>query len=209
MTRDSAPETSLELERIVFFTDAVTAIVATILVIELRLPELAAPELAAQLFDVLLTMGPKLASYALSFFVIGSFWMRHHSMFSHIRRYDYRLIWLNILYLLFLALIPFATAVLGASLFASLAIMLYSGIMSITAFLHAAVWEYASRGNRLIDQETPKEVLRYERWRPLMSALAFLSAIPLTFIIGPFGVVAWILVPVSFVGYRRVTDVRK
>lgn len=208
MAEESIPETSLELERIVFFTDAVTAIVATILVIDLRLPELAAPELASQLIDVLLTMSPKLVSYALSFFVIGSFWMRHHSMFSHIRRYDYRLIWLNILYLLFLALIPFVTAVLGASFFASLAVMLYSAIVSTTAFLHLAVWEYASRGNRLIAEETPREVIRYERLRPLMSALAFLLAIPLTFFIGAFAIAAWIFVPVSFIGYRRVTDVR-
>jgi uncharacterized membrane protein len=206
MSEKSRSEASLELERIVFFTDAVTAIVATILVIELGLPDLTPAELVTQLPEILMAMVPKLASYALSFLVIGSFWVRHHSMYSHIRRYDYRLVWLNIMYLMFLALIPFATAVLGSSQFVSASVMLYSTVVSATAFLHLAAWEYAARGMKLIDESTSKEVIRYERWRPLTTALAFLLAVPLAYVDPSIGAAAWIIVPISFGVFRRKTS---
>jgi uncharacterized membrane protein len=52
-------------------------------------------------------------SYVISFLVILSFWMAHHSIFSAIRGYDKVLIWLNLLFLMFVAFLPFPTSLLG------------------------------------------------------------------------------------------------
>src|SRR6476660_7011566 len=86
---------SVELERIIFFSDAVFAIAITLLVLELRMPERLAGDADHQLAVGLLNLIPKFMSYAISFWLIGLYWWVHHRLFRHIRRWDDGLIWLN------------------------------------------------------------------------------------------------------------------
>jgi uncharacterized membrane protein len=98
------------VDRIAFFSDAVMAIAITLLVIELKLPE---QEGEASIWHQLGEMHPKLLGYFLSFGVIALFWETHHRMFTLLQRYDRGLIWLNVLFLMFLGLLPFSTSVFG------------------------------------------------------------------------------------------------
>ena len=198
MTSEETTKTSLELERIVFFTDAVMAIVSTILVIELALPDLSAAELASQLPDILFSMLPKFTSYALSFLIIGSFWVRHHVIFSYIRKYDYRLIWLNIIFLLFLALIPFATGVLGATVFVAASVIFYSGIVASASVVFLLMWIHASRNNKLVSPSVSKSTIRYEERRSMITTASFLLAIPVALVDVRLSIAAWAMVPLIF-----------
>ena len=98
----------MELERLVFFSDAVIAIAITLLVVTLAIPEA-----TENVGDALLDRWPQMLSYVLSFLVIGVFWMAHHRIFRYVATIDQRLIWLNLLFLMCVAFIPFPTAVLG------------------------------------------------------------------------------------------------
>ena len=198
MTSEETTKTSLELERIVFFTDAVMAIVSTILVIELALPDLSAAELASQLPDILFSMLPKFTSYALSFLIIGSFWVRHHVIFSYIRKYDYRLIWLNIIFLLFLALIPFATGVLGATVFVAASVIFYSGVVASASVVFLLMWIHASRNNKLVPSSVPKSTIQYEKRRSMITTASFLLAIPAALIDVRLSIAAWAMIPLVF-----------
>ena len=106
-------EESLGLERIVFFSDAVMAIAITLLAIDIRVPEielsLAATELPAQLSAIT----PNLLAFFISFIVIGIYWISHHHYFSYIKRYDTRLMLLNLMFLFFIACMPFVASLLG------------------------------------------------------------------------------------------------
>src|SRR5688572_2585814 len=98
MTGDHEEEQHLEslgLDRIVFFSDAVIAIAITLLALDIRLPELDEPNGAA-LRDALWDLRPNYLSYLISFFVIGMYWQVHHRIFREVRRYDERLVWLNL-----------------------------------------------------------------------------------------------------------------
>jgi len=103
-----------QLERIIFFSDAVFAIIITILVLDVRLPEVVkyASEAAANtaFFKIL----PKLLGYIIAFYIIGGLWMRHLRMFSFLKDYNRQLVILNLLFLLSVSLYPF-----GQSLFFS------------------------------------------------------------------------------------------
>ena len=74
--RDSGSEL-LALERIVFFSDAVFAIAATLLALEIRLPETNNNSFSSALFALL----PSIPVYALSFVVIAAYWVAHHRLF--------------------------------------------------------------------------------------------------------------------------------
>jgi uncharacterized membrane protein len=74
-----------ELDRIVFFSDAVFAIAITLLVLYIRVPDISANLAEEELPGRLLGLWPKSFSYMLSFLVIISYWMAHHSSFRVIR----------------------------------------------------------------------------------------------------------------------------
>src|SRR6476659_5276511 len=85
---------NLEYDRVLFFSDAVFAIAITLLVVDIRVPALvanAARELHAD--------RGKILSFAISFLVIGLFWMGHHRMFRYITALDRPIIFLNLLFL--------------------------------------------------------------------------------------------------------------
>src|SRR5215212_7039470 len=109
----TATEPSLGFERVVFFSDAVFAIVITLLVLPLT-AEIDLPEESADIAHEIWQHWPTMLSFVISFLVIGQFWIAHHRMFSHLRGYDRPLIWLNLVSLLSVCFLPFPTAVLGA-----------------------------------------------------------------------------------------------
>jgi len=105
--------TALTPNRLEFLTDGVFAIVMTLLVLEISIPEIAHPSLQVELPRRLLELWPKLYSYLLSFFVLGTLWTLHHRSFHSIKRSDNVLLWLNIFFLMFVALMPFTTSIVG------------------------------------------------------------------------------------------------
>ena len=185
----------LGLERLLFFSDAVFAIAITLLALEIRLPSLEDSLTNDQLFQQLLAIWPKYFSYALSFFVIGAFWMGHHRKFRFILRYDTNLILLNLLLLMGVAFIPFPTAVIGENENRT-ATIFYALVMAIAGLLNAAIWIYASHRNRLIEPSFTPQQRRRETLRTLVVPGVFLLSIALAFINPIIAIYSWLLVAV-------------
>ncbi len=96
-----------QLERMILFSDAVFAIVMTLMAIEIRLPEFEGKITEDQFLDMLQHQGRNLMAYALSFFFIGVLWTRHLKIFSVLKDYDTGLIVRNLLFLFYVGLFPF------------------------------------------------------------------------------------------------------
>lgn len=83
-------------------------------------------------------------------------WAKHHAMFKNIERYDHQLVVLNLLLLGSISFVPFPTAVLAEYLRDAdrrlAAVLAYGGTYRVTAVLFVALWTYAARGRRLIDE---------------------------------------------------------
>ncbi len=95
----------LGFDRLLFFSDAVFAIAITLLVLDLRVPDDAhAP------FD-LTPLIPRFAAFGVSFYVIGRYWMAHHSLFEGVAGYDGRLLGANLAFLAAIVFLPFPTSV--------------------------------------------------------------------------------------------------
>jgi len=164
--------TTASTERLVMFSDGVIAIAITLLVLDIRLPELPEHADSAALAAALLAIMPKIAAYALSFLVVGELWYVHHLRFRSIDRCDARLIWLNMLFLMTIGFVPFASSVLSEHPNAT-AHALYDGTMACASLLSAALWGYAITGDRLVPAGLPADVRRRSLVGPLRVAAVF------------------------------------
>jgi len=131
-------------ERLLAFSDGVFAVAITLLVLDLRLPAEFAGDDDAGLRSALLAMGPKLLIFAFTFLVIGIGWLGHHRKFNYIRQVDGGLLWLNLLYLLFLCLVPFVTSLLSEHSGRTSSIV-YAGVMALLMLLSAGLSAYGLR----------------------------------------------------------------
>lgn len=191
--------TSNELERIVFFSDAVMAIAVTLLAVELRPPDVE----PNQLFQALAQLTPMFVSFILSFLIIASFWVMHHMTFSYIRDYDYKLVWLNNLFLMFIALTPFASALLGSYMLDVVALVVYSFVIAMAGFFRAGIWEYAVWGHRFVDSDLSQDIIKKLRIRNFLTPTAFGISIPAILINASF-IAIWIVVPISILIFRKL-----
>jgi uncharacterized membrane protein len=189
---------SLGLERLVFFSDAVFAIAITLLALDIRLPPGEGRLTNQELLSRLLGLGPAYLSYAISFLVIGSFWMAHHRMFRTVTSYDGRFVFLNLFLLMSIAFVPFPTSVLSeqgnrtATIFYALTIV-------VVGLLSTLMWWYALRGNRLVAAALGHQEARRKVLRSLIVPTIFLLSIGIAFVNDEAARYSWISIAlVSF-----------
>ena len=112
--------------RLEAFSDAVIAIVMTIMVLELVPPH------GATLED-LVPLWPVFLAYVLSFAILAIYWNNHHHLLQAASVVSGRVLWANMHLLFWLSLIPFGTAWIGQAEFASVPMAIYGGILLMSA----------------------------------------------------------------------------
>jgi uncharacterized membrane protein len=130
--------------RIEALSDGVFAIAMTLLVLELHVPQLPHDAPNVVVAPALVKLLPKLATYAVSFISLGVFWVGHHNMYHAIRRADRTLLWLNILFFMFLSLLPFSTSVLNAFPQTQVAPLIFGANLTMIGWILYLQWVYAS-----------------------------------------------------------------
>jgi uncharacterized membrane protein len=177
-------EPGTQLERLIFFSDAVFAIAFTLLVIDIRLPELAGQPGGPMPLDVLHDLAPRFASFVLSFAVVGLYWTGHHRIFALVRGFDGRVIVLNLLFLLFVAFIPFPTSFLGAYGDDPAGPVVYALTNAAATTAELLLWLYLSRAG-FLDPTVPPRYVRYRVAHFLRGSAVFLVSIPIAIWIDP------------------------
>ncbi len=142
-------EKNLQLERLVFFSDAVVAIAITLLALDIKIEHTKSDHL---LFSDIGDQWKHLGAFFLSFFNIANFWKVHHNFFAHIKKIDEKLLWFNILWLLFIVLLPFSTSLVSGYFFDVASIFVYSLNILLIAIFQNAIWDYAAH-REFIDRE--------------------------------------------------------
>ena len=105
-----------QLERVILFSDAVFAIIITIMVLDIRLPEDVKHADAAHIRRAFFDLIPKALAYGLSFFLVAKFWLGHLRIFSHLKDYDPKLLAYNLIYLFSVSLFPFAVTLISGNI---------------------------------------------------------------------------------------------
>ncbi len=204
--KNSEEQDTLGLERIVFFSDAVMAIAITLLAIDLKVPEidpnLALTELPRQLKE----LSPSLMTFFISFVVIGIYWISHHRYFGLIKRYDTRLMLLNLVFLFFIACMPFMANLLGRFVFVPTALIAYTLAVAALGIAMALIWSYASHRHRLIAADVHPDEIRKISVRLYSAPVMFLLAVPFAKA-GSWAVITiWWLSPLAVLLAIRLTD---
>jgi uncharacterized membrane protein len=191
-------EAEVEFNRIVAFSDGVFAIAMTLLVLGLTIPSD-----VTDLRRALLNNSGDFIAYAISFAVLGRFWLAHHRFFSALERFDGRLMTLNLAYLAFIALVPFTSAVLGDYGDHTESIVLYALNMILVSASFYAQITYSDRAH-LIRPEALAFEQQHAGPRTLVVLTVFLASIPVAFASPLAATVMWI---VAFFITGRVSQV--
>ncbi len=134
-------------ERVKAFGDGVFAIIITILVLEIGVP----PNLSEQsLRDALDELGPDLIAWVVSFLITGMYWVWHRDLFNQVRYVDTTAVWLNLLFLLPAALIPFAASVLGEYSGDPIGLHVYGVVLIATSLMRWVLYAYLMRRPALL-----------------------------------------------------------
>ena len=149
MTSETQRDNELDAKqtaRLETFADGVFAIAITLLVLEIRIPEA-----GEDLTDALLSQWPSFAAYVTSFLGIGVIWVSHHQMFAIIHRTTPTFLFLNVLFLLPVAFIPYPTALVAQHIQeagnGTVAVVLYGLVSTGVAVMFNVLWAYAMRAN--------------------------------------------------------------
>lgn len=168
--------------RIEGLSDAIFAIVMTILVLELSVPLIVGSPINAEPTQMLLYMWPRLLVYGLSFLILGMFGLMHSMIFDNIKFSDTTLAWINIIFLMFVALIPFSTSLFGAYGIEQVTTLVYGCNVLLCFGLAWALWLYASGSHRLVDSDLDPDLIKGANMMGLIYFLITLFAISISFV---------------------------
>ncbi|MEV4108387.1 TMEM175 family protein [Nonomuraea sp. NPDC049695] len=182
----------------IFFSDAVIAIMLTLLAIELPVPEVHDP---LHLWEALAAHGSEYIAFLISFCVIAATWTAHHMLFVHVSRTDPPLITLNLLALLGYVLIPWASKTLG-EVPNGAGVVVYATAMTFLGATMLLVLRHVVRSG-LLDPSAPRGVISGIQAWSAMTTIMFALSIPAGFVLGRWTMIAW---PVGYAGQRLVAE---
>ena len=167
-------------QRIELFSDAVFAILITLLILEVKVPFLADTSFPTVLGGLLRT-APHLLSFAFSFFALAVFWVNHHHFFHALGRADWVLLWHNMHLLFWLALVPFTTAFLGEHPEVPLVASIYAFNLALAAVAFSMMTHHALFHGCFTNGDVPEKERRQFVRRSQMGACAYALAGVLAF----------------------------
>src|SRR5690349_2034288 len=181
-----------QIERLIFFSDAVFAIAITLLIIEIKVPELEHGAGSERDFlHAMLSLIPKFFGFTISFFIIGLYWFIHHRMFGYVVDYNGKLIWLNLLFLFSIVLMPFSTAVYSEYstpeyIWLISPYVIYVFNISLTGFTNFFLWGFIGNPkNNLADNFPQGDFLQKAKIRALIIPFIFVLSLLVSWLINP------------------------
>jgi uncharacterized membrane protein len=158
--------------RLEAFSDAVIAIIITIMVLELKVPHEVSWNALGELWEVFV-------SYAVSFLMLGIYWGNHHHLVHTIKEVRGGILWANLHLLFWLSLVPFATAWMGENHFENLTVAVYALLLDlcgISYFILLLIMKSYNKNN-----EQLLDLLKKQSKKGTMSCIIYTAAIPVSF----------------------------
>jgi uncharacterized membrane protein len=190
------------LARVQVLTDALFALSMMVILLQVEYPD---PELVVtddQIREFFSEQVLALEVFAITFILIAIYWVKHMEQFGYIREMDYRLLWLQLGYLLFLVLLPVLNAYAVLYPLNGLVFVSYCAVLVGMGFFSAASWRYASKGHRLLNQEVEPEVVVHLWQDALIEPFTAAAAILVALWSVEAGQAALLVIPLAF-GIQR------
>ncbi len=179
-----------DVSRIRAFTDGVMAVAITLLVLNIEVPDLPTGS-EGKLDQELLDLLPSLGAYALSFALVGRYWVVHHRMFEDLRSFDGTLIALNLVFLALIGLVPFSSDLVDRYDQEPIAAAVFAGTLGLAALVNTIMVRYIRRRGFA---PAADEANRVGGIVSLAIAVAFLVSIPAAFLSVTLARLLWLSV---------------
>ena len=164
----------MKASRLEAFSDAMIAILMTIMILELKVPK-------GETWETLFPLFPAFLAYVLSFIYLGIYWNNHHHMFQATDKIDGKVLWANMHLLFWLSLIPFTTGWMGTNHFASVPMAAY-GITLLGAGLAYSILQRTIINHGRDEDNAMLAKAIHNNGKGHLSILGYATAIPLAFV---------------------------
>ena len=142
-------ERDYDIGRLLAISDGVFAVAITLLVFNVPVPAIAQSDATSRLPVALLETAPPLLTFALSFFLVGFYWIQHHQLFKQLVSVNVRLLWLNLVLLFLVCLLPFSSGVVGRYPNTVIGAEVYAVNLAAIALAFLALYLFATRGQQM------------------------------------------------------------
>jgi uncharacterized membrane protein len=185
--------------RLEAYSDCIIAFAITLLILGIQIPEMGAarvdnPAMLKAIFGLL----PNFAVYVISFVVCTVWWISHHTFIHDLHSVDRRLLWLNSLFLMLIAFIPFPTGLLGHHPGQPIATAFYGLVCALTGFSFWLLRWYSSTQGELMKPEIPMESIRRRVQISLLSPVLYLAGAAVSLLYPIFSLVLYTAIPAFF-----------
>jgi uncharacterized membrane protein len=191
----------LRVDHVISFADAIFAFSITFMAISIAIPNLAQNLNQTQVIDKLLESIPEFEIYAISFFVIGVYWISYHQIFNQIVNSNTTVTWLTLIFLFFITLIPLATN-LQIGFGYPILFVLFALVLAIAGALLTIIWLHAVK-NKLIDQNLSRKEIQSISVEAILPTVVFSLSILVSFINSEAAYYFWILIIPAKITLRK------
>lgn len=186
--------------RVQGLTDGIFAVAMTLLILNIEAPAVRDQfTLTRNLFDLKLIF----FDFVLSFLLLSAFWIAHHRQFHAIKKVDEGLLWINIVFLVFVVLVPFSTSLFGENRNLQIAAIFFELNLLIIGLTMYLQWAYVARNRHLVKQGIDDEVIKAGKYINLVIPGVSLIAIGASFISPNWSTTIYILVPFIVIRLRQ------
>ena len=188
--------------RLETLVDGIFAIAMTLLVLGLAVPHLTGQLSNTIIQESYYSLYPSFFAFVLSFILLATFWNSHHRIFNQIKMINSTLLWINLIWLIFIVIVPFSASSLGeygSYIFPNVIFNLNMLIIALMLYINL---NYALRKN-LLNEEVNKTLINYSRRRNEAFILIALLAVVLSYIITSWSSFVYVLLFPIYAAIKR------
>ena len=186
-------------DRVIFFSDAVFAIAMTLMAVEIGIPEIHDPSSVDELLNGIADKGPHFFAFGVAFAWVAIYWQANHRFTTTLRGMSSRYIVFVLIYLAFVAFLPFPAGLLGQYGGDNpVAVAFFAIFAACVSALEVALLLVAHRDGLFL-KPLSKPFLRQSVVGGLLPALVFLLSIPIAFWVSQYvAMVFWLVASIVF-----------
>jgi uncharacterized membrane protein len=200
-------QTKIRLEHVISFSDAIFAFSITFMALSIQLPSLPENLTQTQVIQSLVgELGLRFAIYVISFFVIGLYWISYHQIFNHIADSHAIIVWLNLVFLFFITIIPFAVDLQVDYGFYQAIFIVYALVLTSAGASLTLIWLHA-RKNKLVDNSLNHTEIQNILLESALTPSVFAISILVSIIDIQIAYYFWIaIIPAKIILRRKFTN---
>lgn len=183
----------MDTKRLETLVDGIFAIAMTLLVLALAVPDIIGPLSNAAVQNALYGLITSFYTLVMSFILLALFWSNHHRAFHKINEMNTPLLWINVIWLLFIVLVPFSASLTGKYGEFSISHIIFNlNMLGIALFL-GLNWFYATR-KKFIDEKVPPRDITITIRTNILFIVISLLALSLSFVLPRWSALVYLLI---------------